>query len=263
MNPYLIEPYNPYNKSPRKKHWMEIAEEEALYARIIAEEQARQAKFQAQLLEIRHSAENVAPTAQATVAGTPIAAAAGAGGVPESPFFNRVVTGSFTMVSPTGLAPFTVVCTNNSTPTYVDVNWNMGDGTTDTGRVISHTYASTGSYIISCTASSDTRTSATSSIVSASLPTLVIGFTGTPRFGQVPFAVQFTNTTLNGSSYLWSFGTGSTGPTTSSQSSGSTQSNPIFTYTTGSKLYTITLQATGSFGQQTSTSSFAYISASL
>jgi hypothetical protein len=200
--------------------------------------------------------------AQATVAGTPIAAPAGAGGVPNVDFLVRTVTGSFSMVSPTGTAPFTVVCTNNSTQ-YVDVAWNMGDGTTDVGRVISHTYANTGSYIISCTASSDVRTSATSSVVSASLPTLVIGFTGAPRFGQVPFAVQFTNTTLNGSSYLWSFGTGSQGPTTSSQSSGSTQSNPIFTYTTGSKLYTVTLSATGSFGQQTSTSSFAYISASV
>jgi hypothetical protein len=37
MNPHLIEPYNPYNRQPRKKHWMEIAEEEALYVRIIAE----------------------------------------------------------------------------------------------------------------------------------------------------------------------------------------------------------------------------------
>jgi hypothetical protein len=37
---YLIEPYNPYIKSTRKKHWMEIAEEEALAQRIVNEQQA-------------------------------------------------------------------------------------------------------------------------------------------------------------------------------------------------------------------------------
>lgn len=37
MNFYLIEPYNAYQKSARKKHWTEIAEEESLYYKMIQE----------------------------------------------------------------------------------------------------------------------------------------------------------------------------------------------------------------------------------
>ena len=37
MDLHLIEPYNPYCRTHRKKHPMEIAEEEAIYYRIIQE----------------------------------------------------------------------------------------------------------------------------------------------------------------------------------------------------------------------------------
>ena len=40
---FIIEPYNAYQKPAKKKHWMEIAEEEALQHRMMVEEQLRNA----------------------------------------------------------------------------------------------------------------------------------------------------------------------------------------------------------------------------
>jgi hypothetical protein len=37
MNPFLIEPYHPFGKGIKKKHWMEIAEEEALFFKNVHE----------------------------------------------------------------------------------------------------------------------------------------------------------------------------------------------------------------------------------
>jgi hypothetical protein len=51
MNFYLIEPYNPYCKTPRKKHPMEIAEEEALYYKMMQESLKQQ---QTQMDSIKH-----------------------------------------------------------------------------------------------------------------------------------------------------------------------------------------------------------------
>jgi len=67
MMPFLIEPYNAWDKTPKKKkHWHELVEEEQLMARIIAEQQAAQQQIQ-----------NTAM------------AAAGAGGVPTYDYFNQ------------------------------------------------------------------------------------------------------------------------------------------------------------------------------
>ena len=37
---YLVEPYNAYAPKQKKKHWHQVIEEEALMARIIAEQQS-------------------------------------------------------------------------------------------------------------------------------------------------------------------------------------------------------------------------------
>lgn len=68
MFPYIIEPYNAYQKPPKKKHWMEIAEEESLMARIIAE----------------------AATSTNETANASSAAPAGAGGVPSYDYFHPI-----------------------------------------------------------------------------------------------------------------------------------------------------------------------------
>jgi hypothetical protein len=38
MNPYLIEPYTIFQGKKKDKHWMEIADEEALYFKMIQDD---------------------------------------------------------------------------------------------------------------------------------------------------------------------------------------------------------------------------------
>jgi len=99
--PYLIEPYNSWNKGQKKKHWMEIAEEESLMRRVIQEQQAV-------------SAQQVQNAATA-------APAAGAGGVPPFSYFDNINTinriiGSFisrSLISdPTQIAAVATLVTN-------------------------------------------------------------------------------------------------------------------------------------------------------
>lgn len=67
---------------------------------------------------------------------------------------------------------------------------------------------------------------------------LVAGFTATPTSGDAPLEVDFTSNCLgNITSYLWTFGDGST----------STAENPTHTYTTADD-YTVTLEVTGALG---------------
>lgn len=246
MNLYLIEPYNPYVKTPKKKHWMEIAEEEAMYHRLVSE---------------LKNASNPAPSpdvAQSTAAGP--SAGTGGGGHPELAYFHpSPIVGTYTVSQQTGPAPLTVVFTNPSSR-YIYVNWDFGDGTTGVGSTVSHTFATTGSYFVSVTASIGPPIIGSGSIISASVPVVVAGFTGTPTSGVVPLTVQFANTSVNATkAYLWLFGSGS-GLDGGQQASSST-TNPSFTFLTGSRFYTIGLQATGSYTQMAYTSSINYISA--
>ena len=64
---YLVEPYNAYAPKGRKKHWHEVIEEQALMARILAEQQAQQqAILEAQTRTLPSDAPHVS---SATVAG--------------------------------------------------------------------------------------------------------------------------------------------------------------------------------------------------
>ncbi len=47
---YLIEPYNAYQKPPKKKHPTEYAEEEVLFIRTMIQEQARQVELQRRMM---------------------------------------------------------------------------------------------------------------------------------------------------------------------------------------------------------------------
>lgn len=247
MSIYLIEPYNPYNKHPhKKKHWMEIAEEEAMLARIM---EAKNASLPP------NSPDPSVPSA----VGNP----AGGGGVPELPYFRRTVVSTFTADATTGVVPFTATFTNTSTK-YVDISWNFGDGTTATGNVVSHTFTGTGSFTASMTASSNGVDVGSSQIFSSSLATVTPSFIATPLTGSTPLTVQFTNTSTTTSTesptYLWLFGTGSLTQSFTEQASSSAVS-PSFTYW-NSGSYTVTLQATASFNQYFSTSSINMISSS-
>ena len=87
--PYLIEPYNAYQKPPKKKHWMEQAEEEALYYRLMMEVEKQKT---AQQIQITNAIID-----------------SGAGGVPPYSYFNN---------SPSGDPYFNVVTFIGSNKTY-------------------------------------------------------------------------------------------------------------------------------------------------
>lgn len=230
MSNFIIEPYNAWNRTPRKKHWMEIVEEEALMAKIIKESQQTQ-----QLIQTQNG--NVI----------------GGGNQPEQRYY-QPITSDFSANSVTGYAPLTVTFTpvgRNST----NFLWNFGDGTTSTEVSPTHTFSNTQSYNISLTVqglSQPSSSTTKSNYISASIPTVSASFVGTPTTGSIPLSVTFTNSTLNGSTYLWTFGDGTS----------SSLENPTKVYSqTGS--YTVILRATGSFGLTNSLTRTNYISASL
>lgn len=100
--------------------------------------------------------------------------------------------------------------------------WDFGDGNSSTLQNPNHTYTSSGTFNITLIVTNNS-TGCTDSVQHS----IVIGnpqasFTGDPLFGCPGLTVNFANTSLGSTSYLWSFGDGDTVSTT----------NPIHTYDT-------------------------------
>lgn len=239
MIPYLIEPYTIFQGKKKDKHWMQIAEEEAQFYRMINEQFIQQS--------------------QQT---TPIA---GAGGVPVDGYFRPNLSTLGFSISPTntGSAPYTVYLnptSDESVIRYCNFTWNFSDGTSATGPTAIKVFQ-TGSFKISLTASAQfngtTQAVVTPNAVTASLPVVISNFTSSVQSGSVPLTVTFINlTTINqytgsgnlpGVTYKWNFG---------SASLTSTETNPIVTYyQTGS--YIVRLESTASYGMTSTKVRFA------
>ena len=134
-----------------------------------------------------------------------------------------------------GCAPVTTVFTGTivSTPepiaTYL---WDFGDGTTSPLQNPSHTYNTPGSYTVTYTVTTVSGCTASGYHVLNYGNRPVSNFTYTP--GTVcsgSGSVQFTNTSTNGTTYLWFFGDGAT----------STATNPSHVYDVPGGTYTVTL----------------------
>lgn len=252
---YLVEPYNAYAPKQKKKHWMQEVEEQALLARIIAEQTAIQeaAKRTSNTLPPQ-APETATPTIVGNTSGEGAAggrgSGAGGGGTPVWDFFNPtgdVVNFSFTPTG--GAAPLTVIFTNlTTTPQFDSYLWTFGDGTTSTDANPTHVYQS-GSTALSYTCSLQVSNSisgepggSTTQYLSASIPVVTAKFTYVTSSAPGPVTASFTNTSTNTSqtpttTYLWVFG-----DTTSSS-----LVSPTHPYAnTGS--FTASLQATGSYG---------------
>jgi PKD repeat protein len=258
---YLAEPYNAYAPKGKKKHWHQVIEEEALMARIIAEQQARQQAEQQAIIQEAKSRtlppqappESVPPivgnTAGAGSAGE-AGSAPGGGGMPVWDFWsggNEIVNFSATPL-PGGDAPLTVQFTNlTPTPQFDTYTWNFGDGATSNDINPSHVYqsGSAGGYNVQLTASHEASPSVSVSkagYISSSIPTVTAAFTFTTSSIHAPFSASFTNTTTNTSqtpmtTYLWTF-TGGTPAT-------STAASPSISVAAGN--FTASLQSTGSY----------------
>ena len=150
-----------------------------------------------------------------------------------------------------GQAPLEVQFTNNSSGEINGYYWDFGDGTTSTRSNPKHVFESAGSFRINLTVmgpgGNDTKIKDDYIIVTEAAP--VADFSGSPRSGNAPFAVTFTdNSSGSITSRLWDFGDGST----------STSTNPSHTYSnTGT--FTVKLTVTGPGGSNTKTRS-GYIS---
>lgn len=139
-----------------------------------------------------------------------------------------------------GTAPYTYQITN------------FGDNTSDTQNAVNatnttfnHTYATAGNYTVQVQVSDATGCSGTSTCsinITSVVTTLPIAnFTVTPITGCDPLVVNFTNTTVNGTTYTWDFGDGNS----------STLDNPSHTYTGFVGGVTIRLIATNANGSDT------------
>ena len=243
---------------------MQEVEEQALMAKIIAEQQALQeaaAKRTSNTLP-----PQAPPTAQSTAqaysggegaAGGPNTTGGG-GQQPRPQFFNPNMAISFTASPLTASAPSTVQFTVAGDPGTlqlgaVAMTWNFGDGTTLGGISPSHTYTTIGNFLVQMTASAvnnPSNVTTQSLYVTMSAPTVTAAFTVSDLTAPITLSngfytaskgdtLQFTDASSNATSWNWNFGSGSN-PTSSLQ-------NPTFTFTSAST-YTVTEGITGSFG---------------
>ena len=131
-------------------------------------------------------------------------------------------------------------------------SWTFGDGSTGTGRIVSHTFASAGTYTVALTATdaAGTSASAVQAVVVANVlaPTVALAVAPSPPLaGQVAtFTATATPATGHGiSSYVWNFGDGSTATTT----------GPTTTKTYSAVgTYVVTVTVTDDLGQTASAS---------
>jgi PKD repeat protein len=262
---YLIEPYNAYAPKGRKKHWHEIIEEQALMARIIAEQQAKQQQA-LQEAQSKTLPPQAPPISVATVVGSSAGSGiggkagsgAGGGGLPVYAFFNPTSFGiDFSGTPRNGDAPLTVKFTNLTGDEEVDTfTWHFGDGNTSTDEDPTHLYqsGSAAGFDVQLTASYPIGSwsgSFKTAYISASIPSVTAKFTFTTSSNVGPETATFTNGSSTTSQtapaliYLWTFGDTNT----------STSTNPVHLYDTssiggkglGTGSFTASLQTTGSY----------------
>jgi PKD repeat protein len=154
-----------------------------------------------------------------------------------------------------GTAPLVVAFTDKSTGNPASWAWSFGDGTSSTVKNPTHTYSSAGTYTVSLTVTgsggSATRTEPDYITVTAPVPTPsptptpvpvpAPAFSATPRIGNSPLNVAFTDlSTESPDTWDWNFGDGVR----------STVKNPTHTYSSAGT-YTVTLTVTNSGGSAT------------
>jgi len=132
-----------------------------------------------------------------------------------------------------GCPPYTVTFVNGST-LAASYSWNFGDGGTSTALNPTYTYTNPGFYTVTLIAFGQNGCNDTlilSDYIDVHNPGIITAqFHADTLTGCNPFTVDFINTSINGSTYWWSFG----------DFTNDTSQNPIHTYV-DSGSYTITL----------------------
>lgn len=155
-----------------------------------------------------------------------------------------VVIANFNSNGTSGKVPLTVRFEDTSSGGPTAWKWDFNsDGTIDsTEKNPVYTYTAAGTYSVTLTAINGTVENTikkTNYIIAGNDPKA--SFTASPREGEAPLAVQFTDTSTGSvTSRFWDFGDGST----------SNARNPIHTYSVAGT-YTVKLTVTNSFGSDT------------
>lgn len=118
-------------------------------------------------------------------------------------------------------------------------NWNFGDGESSTELTPLHTYAESGTYIVTLTAENACGQSIAvdTVVIDESMP--ISNFDADQHEGCAPLTVQFNSLAINADSLWWQFPGGNP--------AGSSESNPIVVYDTPGA-YNVTLIAFNSAG---------------
>ncbi|PWT98074.1 MAG: hypothetical protein C5B52_12930 [Bacteroidetes bacterium] len=130
------------------------------------------------------------------------------------------VVAQFT-TNPDGCAPHQAVFQNNTIAGQT-FTWDFGDGTTSNEFAPTHTYNNVGSYTVTLIADDPSTCNLhdTTSFVINVHPIPTAGFTFAPVPPQENTPTNFTNNSLNATTYRWTFGDGDT----------SVQVNPVHQY---------------------------------
>ena len=112
-----------------------------------------------------------------------------------------------------GNAPLNVTFIDNTTGAPNALNWSFGDGTYSTVKNPIHTYSAAGNYTVKLTASNtagaSTQTKTNYINVVTALQKPVANFWGSPKSGNAPLNVAFTDiSTGTPTAWNWSFGDG-------------------------------------------------------
>lgn len=147
-------------------------------------------------------------------------------------------TPNFTFTGDNKPAPCEVTFTNSSTnaTTYL---WEFGDGASGTDLNPKHTYTTGGTFTVKLTATGKGGVNSTtkSVVIQNPVPNPVANFSFTENGNFAPSSVAFTNTSTNGSTYVWDFGDGQT----------STSQSPSHIFAAGG-LFNVTLKVKNSVG---------------
>jgi len=144
---------------------------------------------------------------------------------------------AFTADVVSGIEPFKVIFTDQSGNSPISWAWDFNnDGTVDsTVQNPTYTYVSPGVYTVSLAVS---NAGGSNSLVKTGYITVwtatppVAGFTATPTTGDAPLTVQFSDTSVNATSWAWDFNNDGTVD--------STVQNPSYTYPS-SGIYSVKL----------------------
>lgn len=134
----------------------------------------------------------------------------------------RVIS-NFSITNSTGCSPLEPAFTNNSSGYLLTYKWEYGDTQISDTSAGTHTHsynnldAADKNYTIKLTTTDSAGCSQTTQKTVTAYPLIQAGFSYSTQTKCSPHPVSFTNTTLNGSMFVWDFGMGEATHTTESK----------------------------------------------